>query len=222
MKTIKNKIAIMIFLSISILSACKKEEAVTPISPSTPTAPTIPVIPAVSMKPIHVFTTENGATIKSQNFNYNTQGVLVKYDVKSSTGIDSVIINSNSVAFKKNTSNNVVASLTLNTDKTFKSLFQGNDQFFFEHNNTQLLSLFKIIPNNASQQTAQFNYTNNTLTTIFAEIRIDINYHNNLPYQKGINELPVALKPIQFYKAIELSNISTSVLYNKFQNNFQF
>lgn len=221
--TVKQTIIIStITLLMFTLNACKKEESITPNTPTAPTAPTVPtvpVVPAVSVKPTNISTTENGGVIRNQNFVYDAQGNLIKYASKISSGVDSVLIATNSVSFKKNNSNNIIAALTFNTDKTFKSLFSGANQFFFEHNSTQLLSLFKIRNGQSPSIAAQFNYNNNNISVIGAEIRIDINYHANLPYQKGINEIPVLLKPIQFFKAIELSNVNASVLYNKLIRN---
>lgn len=73
----------------------------------------------------------------------------------------------------------------------------------------------KIRPGNTPLVVGEFDYTSNNLTKIGAEIRIDINYFNDLPYQKGINEIPVALKPIKFYKVMEIENTTSTILYSK-------
>ena len=128
---------------------------------------------------------------------------------------DSVLVRQNNVSFKTPGSNTINQSLTFNADKTFDALFSATDQIDFENNQTKLSRMTKARPNSTPLNVGVFNYTNNNLSSIGAEIRIDINYHDNLPYQKGINEIPIALKPVKFYKIIEMENTTTSVLYSK-------
>ena len=207
----------VIFFAVAT-SSCKKEENITPVNtPTAPVIPTTPVTPAVSMKPRVIETSENGTLIRKQNYAYDAQGKLQKYE--SSTGIaassDSVLLRENNVSFKTPGSSTISQSLTFNADKTLKALFTANDQTDFVNNQTKLSRITKINSNATPVTVGVFNYTNNNLSSIGAEIRIDINYHDNLPYQKGINEIPVALKPIKFYKIMEMENATTTVLYSK-------
>ena len=211
-KTIRSIVAMTVTFFAVTATSCNKESE---IAPTTPVVPP-PAVPVVSMKPISIITTENGSRVRKQLYVYNAQGKLTKYEsIDAFLGLDSVLLRSNNVSFKTTESNNISQSLTFNADKTFQSLFTANDQTNFESNQSELALTKKIRVNNTPLTTAQFVYTNNNLTTMGAEIRIDINYHNNLPYQKGINEIPVALKPIKFYKIMEMENATSTLLYNK-------
>ncbi len=207
---------LVIFFAVAATS-CNKDNEITPTAPPVPVIPPTPVAPAISLKPIFIETKENGNTIRKQSYAYDSQGKLAKYE--SSTGVastsDSVLVRQNNVSFKTPGSNTINQSLTFNADKTFDALFSATDQIDFENNQTKLSRMTKARPNSTPLNVGVFNYTNNNLSSIGAEIRIDINYHDNLPYQKGINEIPIALKPIKFYKIMEMENATTSVLYSK-------
>jgi hypothetical protein len=217
-KTIRSIVAMMvIFFAVSI-SSCKKEDSIVPNNPNVPTtpiAPTIPVTPAVSMKPTSIITSENGTSVRKEIYKYDATGKLNNYVSITRNGEDSILISSNSVAFKRQGGNAVSQVLTFNTDKTFKAVFSATDQTDFVNNQSQLSRITKARPNNTPLTVGEFAYTNNNLSSIGAEIRIDINYYNNLPYQKGINEIPLAFKPVFNYKVMEQENATTSVLYNK-------
>jgi hypothetical protein len=211
-QTIRSIVSMMVIFFAVTTTSCKKEENITPVIPPTQIAP------AISLKPIFIETKENGNIIRKQSYAYDAQGKLTKYesstDVASSS--DSVLVRQNNVAFKTPGSNTINQSLTFNTDKTFDALFSATDQTDFENNQTKLSRMTKARPNSTPLTLGVFNYTNDNLSTIGAEIRIDISYHDNLPYQKGINEIPVGLKPIKFYKIMEMENATSTVLYNKF------
>ncbi len=211
---IRNILSILLLFCFAITNtACKKEQNITPQAPSTPVTP---VSPAVSTKPIIITTSENGTTMRKQIYEYNEQGKLIKYQSRDrNNGLDSVLIRSNNIAFKASESNSIAQSLTLNNDKSFKSIFNANDQTDFVNNSNKLVRMLRIRTNNTPINVGEFTYTEGNLSSIQAEIRIDINYHQNLPYQKGINEIPVALKPIKFYKIMEMENATSTVLYNK-------
>ncbi|MCC6582664.1 MAG: hypothetical protein IT271_03085 [Chitinophagales bacterium] len=207
---------LVIFFAVATTS-CNKDTEIAPTVPPVPVIPPTPVAPAISLKPIFIETKENGNTIRKQSYAYDSQGKLTKYE--SSTGVastsDSVLVRQNNVSFKTPGSNTINQSLTFNADKTFDALFSATDQTDFENNQTKLSRMTKARPNSTPLNVGVFNYTNNNLSSIGAEIRIDINYHDNLPYQKGINEIPIALKPIKFFKIMEMENTTTSVLYSK-------
>lgn len=212
--SIRSIVAMMVIFFAVTASSCQKE---TEIAPTTPTTPVVPNTPVVSLKPTAIITTENGNAVRKETYRYDAQGNLSKYE--SSTGIasssDSVFVRQNNVTFKTPGSNNINQSLTYNPDKTFRSLFSATDQIDFQNNQTKLSRITKAVPNSTPVTLAVFNYTNNNLSSMVSEIRVDINYHDNLPYQKGINELPVALKPIKFYKLMEMENTTSTILYNK-------
>ncbi|MFN8282762.1 MAG: hypothetical protein U0U67_06075 [Chitinophagales bacterium] len=214
--TTRMMIAMFAFVFAAATTSCQKEENVSP-TPNTPQAPAIPVTPvtpSVSMKPRFIITSESGTTTRKESFVYDSQNKLVKYESSSATaGLDSVLFTGNSVIFKSGSGSSQF--LFLNTDKTFKSLFLRTDETTFENNQNNLTLMKKIRPGNTPLVVGEFDYTSNNLTKIGAEIRIDINYFNDLPYQKGINEIPVALKPIKFYKVMEIENTTSTILYSK-------
>ena len=215
--SIRSIVTMMVIFFIVAATSCNKDNKIAPTAPPVPAIPPTPVTLAISLKPIFIETKENGNTIRKQSYAYDSQGKLAKYE--SSTGVastsDSVLVRQNNVSFKTPGSNTINQSLTFNADKTFDALFSATDQIDFENNQTKLSRMTKARPNSTPLNVGVFNYTNNNLSSIGAEIRIDINYHDNLPYQKGINEIPIALKPVKFYKIIEMENTTTSVLYSK-------
>lgn len=215
--SIRSIVTMMVIFFIVAATSCNKDNEIAPTAPPVPAIPPTPVTLAISLKPIFIETKENGNTIRKQSYAYDSQGKLAKYE--SSTGVastsDSVLVRQNNVSFKTPGSNTINQSLTFNADKTFDALFSATDQIDFENNQTKLSRMTKARPNSTPLNVGVFNYTNNNLSSIGAEIRIDINYHDNLPYQKGINEIPIALKPVKFYKIIEMENTTTSVLYSK-------
>ncbi len=207
---------LVIFFAVAATS-CNKDNEITPTAPQVPAIPPTPAAPAISLKPISIETKENGNTIRKQSYAYDSQGKLAKYE--SSTGVasssDSVLVRQNNVSFKTPGSSTINQSLTFNADKTFDALFSATDQIDFVNNQTRLSRMTKARPNNTPLSIGVFNYINNNLVTMASEIRIDISYHDNLPYQKGINEIPVGLKPIKFYKIMEMENATSTVLYSK-------
>ncbi|MFN8295463.1 MAG: hypothetical protein U0T69_04670 [Chitinophagales bacterium] len=218
-KTIRSIVAMMVIFFAVTATSCKKENEITPETPQAPTAPGVPntpVIPAVSMKPVSIITTENGSAVRKQVYNYNAQGKLIRYEsLAGANASDSVVPSNNSIAFFKHGSSDAIQVLTLNTDKTFKSLFLRTSQADFVNNQNQLNLIQQTRPDGSILTAAEFAYVGNNLNAIGGEIRININYYNNLPYQKGINEIPVIVKPIKFYKLMEQENITTTLLYNK-------
>lgn len=63
---------------------------------------------------------------------------------------------------------------------------------------------------------AKFDYISNNLNGIQTEVqKINVNYYNNLSYQKGINELPIFITPIRYYKVLEQEDATTTHLFNK-------
>lgn len=213
-KTIRRTVAMMVIFFAVAATSCKKETEVIPLTPTAPTAPVTPVTPAVSMKPVNIVTSENGVAIRKQIYGYDAQGKLVKYESIAASS-DSITLSNNSIAFRRHGSNTVSQVLTLNTDKTFKSLFTSSSQADFENNQTKLSRLLQTRTDGSVSTVAAFFYTGNNLSTLGAEIRIDVNYYNNLPYQKGINEIPVLMKPIKFYKLLEQENTTSTTLYDK-------
>lgn len=213
--TIRSIVAMMVIFFAVTATSCKKESEITPTSPTAPVIPPTPVTPAVSLKPVSIITTENGAAIRKQIYEYDAQGKLTKYESTGSGLSDSVLVRENNVSFKTPGSNNINQSLVFNADKTFKALFSAIDQIDFENNQTRLSRMTKARPNSTPLTVGLFNYINDNLSTIGSEIRIDISYHDNLPYQKGINEIPVGLKPIKFFKIMEMENATSTVLYSK-------
>ncbi|MBK6274090.1 MAG: hypothetical protein IPF58_05005 [Saprospirales bacterium] len=221
MRTTTNRmmIAIIAVIFAVTFTSCKKENDIIPTpNPSVNTPPNIPatpVTPAVSLKPRSIITTENGSSVRKEFYTYDAVGKLKNYISITRNGEDSVLVSANSVSFKRQGSTTVSQVLTYNTDKTFKAIFSSNDQIDFVNNQTKLSRITKVRPDNSTQSVGEFAYTNNNLSIIGAEVRVDINYHNNLPYQKGINEIPLAFKPIFNYKVLEQENATSTVLYNK-------
>lgn len=204
----------LIFFAVAATS-CQKENDIAPTTPTVPAIPSTPVTPAVSLKPVSITTTQSGAVLRTQTYQYDTQGKLTKYESVGGGTSDSVLVRENNIIFKRPGSNNVLQSLVFNGDKTFKALFSATQQFDFANNQTQLRTFSSLGANNIPINRGEFVYTNNNLSRLSSEIRVDVNYFDNLPYQKGINEIPVALKPIQYYKIMEQENATTTVLYSK-------
>jgi len=227
-KKIRSMIALALIIFAASTTSCKKEENITPSNtPTTPTTPVTPPVvpvtppvvvqPSVSMKPKNITTTENGVIIRKQSYQYEANGKLKRYISTENNLSDSVVISSDgtSVDFRMHTTSNVRNTLQLNADKTFKSLAFGSTQINFTNSQTKLSSMTQSRTNGSTFIAAQFQYTTNNLSVVGAEARFDFNYYDNLPYQKGINEMPILLKPIQFYKVMELENATTTILYNK-------
>lgn len=203
----------MVILFAAAATGCKKESEITPGN-GINTPPVNPVATAVSTKPRSIITSENGTDLRKQIYEYDAQGKLTKYE-STGTSSDSVLVNGNSVTFKRPGSNNAVLVLTFNPDKTFKASFTANTQFDFINNQSKLSRMTQASPNNIPATDAVFNYTNNNIGSMASEIRVELDYFDNLPYQKGINEIPIALKPIKYYKIMEQENATSTVLYNK-------
>jgi hypothetical protein len=213
---IRNMAAVAAVVFTAILSGCQKNEIAPVTPPSSNTPPIVAQPPApVSLKPKSIITLENGSTVRSQLYEYDAQENLIRYSSKSGNSVDSVLVRTNNVAFKVAGSSTIAASLTFNADKTYKALFTSSDQIDFVNNQTNLSRMTKSRVNNTPLIVGEFAYTNSNLSTIGAEVRIDINYHDNLPYQKGINEIPVGFKPLGFYKVMEQENVTATSLYNK-------
>ena len=221
MSTTTNRmmIAIIAVIFAAATTSCKKENNVTPTpNPSVNTPPSIPVTPAVSPKPTFILTTENGSAIRKETYKYDAQGKLKSYESSSaSSGTDSVIMLSNSVSYRLRTSVRSSAfDLFFNTDKSFKEILNTEEHLTFQNDATKLNTASLVNPNGSITRAAEFTYTNNNLSKIRTEVsRIDINYFNDLPYQKGINEIPKTVKPITLFKVLEQENATSTVLYNK-------
>lgn len=211
----RNMAAVAVVVFAALVSACKKNEIAPVTPPSSGTPPVVAQPPTVNAQPRVISTVENGVTIRTQTYEYDSQGNLTRYASKSGNVVDSVLIRSNNVAFKLANASTIAASLLFNTDKTFKTFFLSSDQIDFENNQTKLARMTKPGANNTPVTLGIFTYTNSNLSKIGAEITIDINYYENLPYQKGINELPTTFKPLKFYKVMELENTTSTILYNK-------
>jgi len=195
--------ALMLVLFAITVSSCKKEST---------------VAPEVSLKPTKIITTENGTTIRIQRYVYDAQGKLANYESIGNGTSDSVLVRAGSIAFKRPGNSEVSQVLTFNADRTFKAIFSATEQTDFANNQTKLSRITKARPNNTPLSVGVFNYTNDNLSAMLAEIRIDISYHDNLPYQKGINEIPVAFKPLQFYKILEQEDATATQLYSRLIN----
>jgi hypothetical protein len=208
-------IAAVIFAA--TLSGCNKTE-VAPVTPPpvNNTPPPVVVPPAINTKPRFITTTENGSTIKSQAYEYDSQGKLTRFFSKNTTSVDTVIINANVVIFKIERNSGVsIQKLFLNADKTMKNLFSSNIEVQFENNQNKISRLAQRVDNGSFNNIAGLDYTNNNLSSINAEAVLSFNYYNDLPYQKGINELPTAFKPFQYYKVLEQEQATSSLLYGK-------
>ncbi len=206
---------LVIFFAVSATS-CQKENEIAPENPgAAPATPPVVAVPPVSFQPKSIVTTHNGATVRTQTYLYDAQGKLSKYVSKSGNIVDSVILSANSVSFKSQNASVVSQVLTFNDDKTFKSVFMANAQVNFQNNVRKLSRILENRNGGAFFTAGVVNYTNDNMVQINAEATININYHDNLPYQKGINELPVFLKPLQYFKVMEQENISSMQLYNK-------
>ncbi|MBK9330779.1 MAG: hypothetical protein IPM95_16095 [Sphingobacteriales bacterium] len=214
---IRSMAAIAAVIFTATLSGCKKTE-VAPVTPPpvNNTPPPVVVQPSVNTKPRFITTTENGSTIKSQAYEYDSQGRLIRFFSKNTTSVDTVIINFNVVLFKSERNSGVsIQKLFLNGDKTMKNLFTSNIEVQFENNQNKISRLAQSVDNGPFNNIAGLDYTNNNLSSITAEAVLSFNYYNDLPYQKGINEPPTAFKPFQYYKVLEQEGATTSVLYNK-------
>ena len=215
--SIRSIVTMMVIFFAVAATSCQKESEIVPANPTTPTAPTIPVTPvtpAVSMRPVNIITTENGSAVRKEIYRYDAQGKLTHYVSSGTPTSDSVIISANTVVFKKITGVSPQV-LNFNADKTFKSLVLASLQGDFQNNQTKLGSFTETRSNGTPVTVANFIYTGSNLTRINTEIRIDFNYYNNLPYQRGINEIPLPFKPTQYYKLMEQENLTTTTLYDK-------
>jgi hypothetical protein len=182
-KTIRSRVAMMVILFAAAATGCKKESEITPGN-GINTPPVNPVATAVSTKPRSIITSENGTDLRKQIYEYDAQGKLTKYE-STGTSSDSVLVNGNSVTFKRPGSNNAVLVLTFNPDKTFKASFTANTQFDFINNQSKLSRMTQASPNNIPATDAVFNYTNNNIGSMASEIRVELDYFDNPAIPKG-------------------------------------
>ncbi|MFN8236787.1 MAG: hypothetical protein U0T77_01335 [Chitinophagales bacterium] len=215
-KTIRSRIAMMVVLFAVAATSCQKENEIAPV---TPVVPTTPVTPAVSMKPRFITTSENGINLRKEEYRYDDQGKLTLYISGSSTaaGVDSVEMQTNAVTFRLQNGNSRRREvLTFNADKTCSSIFSAADQANFVNNQLKFNSVELVRANNTPLRAIQFTYQGNKISRIQTELQfIDINYYENLPYQKGINEIPIGLKELKYFKTMEIENITSSIAYDK-------
>ena len=206
-------------------TSCKKENDVAPNpNPSVNTPPNVPVTPpvALSAKPKFILTKQNGSTIRKEVYKYDAQGKLTTYESHSlGSEVDSAIMLINGVLYKRNTPTaSSFVQLKLNTDKTFDVLVNATFQANFQNNGAKLLSASQNNAAGTATRIADFTYVNNNLSQMKTEVaKYDINYFNDLPYQKGINEIPKNIKPITLFKVMEQESATTTILYSKLIRN---
>ncbi len=227
-KTIRSRVAMMVVIFAVAATSCQKENNITPnpgngvVTPPPANIPVTPPAPAVP-QPRFISTTVNGTTIKLETYEYDAQGKLKSYVSKNETSLDSVIIQPDRtlIISNRNSGSRQLTALSLNADKTFKqmdllsSVTGGNiiDQAFFKNTQFRIDSVVQSVNNPAS---LKIGYIGNKLNSIeLGAQKINVNYFENLPYQKGINEIPVKFLPIRYLKVLEQGGISSTSLYNK-------
>ncbi len=219
-KTIRRMAAIMGILFAAAATGCQKESEITPNPGSGGTTP--PVVTPVSVpKPREITTVMNGITTRIQSYTYDSRGKLSIYVSKNITSVDSVILQPNRVSMitSRNNGTRLNLLLTLNADKTYKrfdalsSLSTPGEHAAF--NNTQF-KIDSITQPGINFPLAKFDYISNNLNGIQTEVqKINVNYSNNLSYQKGINEIPFSHNPVKYFKLLEQENATTTHLYSK-------
>ena len=223
--TIRSMAAMMVILFAVTTTSCQKENEITPnpgtgvTTPpvnNTPPPVAVPPLPAVNTKPRFITTVANGSTVRSQGYEYDSQGKLIRYFSKNTASVDSVILSGNVALFKTaRNSGTSVQKLIMNSNKTMRNLISDNIELRFEHNQNKINTLTQSIDGGTFNTVARMDYLDDNLSAINGEAVISYTYYNNLPYQKGINELPTALKPFQYYKVLEQEEATSNVLYKK-------
>ena len=214
--TIRRMMATIAIIFAVATTSCKKENEVTPNNNGNQNNNT----PAVSMKPKNITTIENGATVRTQTYQYDAQKKLTKYSSSEQNVIDELLINNDGISVTR-TQQNVLKQterVIFNADKSLRQIVSTSDnstsKFFGDFStidNSGISALTSIINENlALNQSIGFGYTEGNLTAIGAGTdRVAFTYFNNLTFQKGINELPVSAMSLRYHKIIEQEDMAS-------------
>ncbi len=207
-------------------TGCQKENEITPNPGNGVITPPI-VVPGVNMKPKKITTTDGGVVEYEEFYTYDSQNHLLLYLKKKNHLSDSVRIKSGFVDIITNSGGLIYKeTLTLNPDKTFKHIAQkdpngGNIEFDCLNSQIKLSRIVRLRANTTPKTILVANYLTNP---DIAEIQVEeskyiISYYNNLPYQKGINEISGEFYSLRYFKVMEQEDATTMFLYNKLIKN---
>jgi len=222
---IRSMATVMVLLFVVTATGCQKENEITPNPGTGVTPPPVvsPPAPAVVPKPREITTITDGVVSRIQTYTYDSQEKLSIYVSKNETSVDSVIMQSDQqVSFRtvRNNGSKQNVVLSLNANKTYKRMdllspVTGGVADQAVINNTQF-RIDSIMQPRTGLPLGKFNYISNNLNAIQTEVqRINVNYFNNLPYQKGINEILLPSTPLKYYKLLEQEDITTTHFFDK-------
>jgi hypothetical protein len=206
----RSGIALLAFAFAALATACTQSdgnEAIPPVDPS------------ISIRPARIITLENGIEIRRQDYQYKPDGKLRMYISHAEQDIDTVILQSNGMEIRRKRGSDLVREfLFLNADKAYANFrtTESGVSFDFENSGNHLSRIFKSGPNAFQTLIAQTTYENGSLAGILSEdTEIRITYYNELPYQKGVNELPTEFSAFTYYKIAESEMLTSTLFYNK-------
>ena len=222
-KTIRSMAAIAAVIFAVAATGCQKENEITPNPGTGVTPPPVvsPPAPAVVPKPREITTITDGVVSRIQTYTYDSQGKLSIYVSKNETSVDTVVIQTEQASIRtiRNNGTRVNLALRINANKTYKRmdvLSSSNTTTESAIFNSTQFKIDSITKQGLNLPLAKFDYISNNLNGIQTEVqKINVNYYNNLSYQKGINELPIFITPIRYYKVLEQEDATTTHLFNK-------
>ncbi len=222
-KTIRSMAAIAAVIFAVAATGCQKENEITPNPGTGVTPPPVvsPPAPAVVPKPREITTITDGVVSRIQTYTYDSQGKLSIYVSKNETSVDTVVIQTEQASIRtiRNNGTRVNLALRINANKTYKRmdvLSSSNTTTESAIFNSTQFKIDSITKQGLNFPLAKFDYISNNLNGIQTEVqKINVNYYNNLSYQKGINELPIFITPIRYYKVLEQEDATTTHLFNK-------
>ncbi|MFN8295466.1 MAG: hypothetical protein U0T69_04685 [Chitinophagales bacterium] len=213
-KTIRSIVAMMVIFFAVSTTSCKKESEISPANNNTPT---------VSFKPKSIVTTKDGdpGNFRLQTYEYNNQNKLTKFVSVSGSTKDSLVLIADGIGFirKNNAAVRTKEFLSFNPDKSLKELSVSSSSGLIS-----LSPVFVALPNSNSTLVnlananinIGFSYLDGNLRTLSVDQEsVSYTYYNNLPFQKGINELQVESTALMYHKLAEQENMTNYSLFSK-------
>jgi hypothetical protein len=193
-----------------LLGGCSKTE---------PGPPGNAIIDVVSLKPSSIITTKNGEEISREIYQYRL-GALTHYIRLLPGETDSMVLLGDSVQYRRIfASHSTREMLLLNNNKTFQRYRTGSlagTEFVFQNRIFELNRVLIERPDSGPELMMLFEYSDQRiLSYTLYNSNTTISYYDDLPYQKGINELPVANTALLIHKILEQENATSMRLYDK-------
>ncbi len=211
--TSRSIVALMVIFFAVAATGCKKENEIVPNGTS----------PTVSIKPKSIITKEVGTpgNFRVQTYGYDSQNKLTKFISSSGTTRDSLVLFRDGIGFIRRVNGSIESKefLIFNSDKSLKELnvssrsraitltpvfatLQGSPVTLVGLNNSSINLGFTYLDNNVKSigiNTESLTYT----------------YYNNLPFQKGINEMQVESAALMYHKVAEQENMTNYTFFSK-------